>query len=155
MSSEEFEKLHEIYRSLYEELKLVPERALRCQGGKQFRLAFDANISIRITGRWMQVTKHFCFCRGEEAVGEDLRWEAGGGGGSGELVVTLEVVFSLVLCQQFCFPTEIFPLPVPCSRPSSSVSASERLPELLENTFRFLNSLYSSRIPAELTPGGK
>ena len=35
MSSEEFEKLHEIYRSLYEELKLMPERALKSQGGKK------------------------------------------------------------------------------------------------------------------------
>ncbi|XP_077416211.1 vesicle transport through interaction with t-SNAREs homolog 1B [Vanacampus margaritifer] len=32
MSSEEFEKLHEIYRSLYEELKLMPERLLRSHG---------------------------------------------------------------------------------------------------------------------------
>lgn len=35
MSSEEFEKLHEIYKSLYDELKLIPERALKCHGGKQ------------------------------------------------------------------------------------------------------------------------
>ncbi|KAG8013123.1 Vesicle transport through interaction with t-SNAREs-like protein 1B [Nibea albiflora] len=35
MSSEEFEKLHEIYRSLYDELKLMPDRALRSHGGKQ------------------------------------------------------------------------------------------------------------------------
>uniref|UniRef100_A0A8C6L0G8 Vesicle transport through interaction with t-SNAREs 1B n=1 Tax=Nothobranchius furzeri TaxID=105023 RepID=A0A8C6L0G8_NOTFU len=32
MSSEEFEKLHEIYRSLYDELKLIPEKALSCTG---------------------------------------------------------------------------------------------------------------------------
>ncbi|KAF3845318.1 hypothetical protein F7725_008481 [Dissostichus mawsoni] len=32
MSSEEFEKLHEIYKSLFEELKLLPEKALRSQG---------------------------------------------------------------------------------------------------------------------------
>ena len=38
MSSEEFEKLHEIYRSLYEELKLMPERALKCHGGKHLLL---------------------------------------------------------------------------------------------------------------------
>ncbi|KAK2892145.1 vesicle transport through interaction with t-SNAREs homolog 1B [Channa argus] len=38
MSSEEFEKLHEIYRSLYEELKLMPERALKCQGEERKRL---------------------------------------------------------------------------------------------------------------------
>uniref|UniRef100_A0A3B4X9J3 Uncharacterized protein n=1 Tax=Seriola lalandi dorsalis TaxID=1841481 RepID=A0A3B4X9J3_SERLL len=34
MSSEEFEKMHEIYRSLYEELKLIPDRALKSHGGK-------------------------------------------------------------------------------------------------------------------------
>lgn len=33
MSSEEFEKLHEIYKSLYDELKLMPDRAARCHGG--------------------------------------------------------------------------------------------------------------------------
>lgn len=38
MSSEEFEKLHEIFKSLYDELKLIPERALRCHGGKRFML---------------------------------------------------------------------------------------------------------------------
>uniref|UniRef100_A0A3Q3WBD1 t-SNARE coiled-coil homology domain-containing protein n=1 Tax=Mola mola TaxID=94237 RepID=A0A3Q3WBD1_MOLML len=38
MSSEEFEKLHEIYRSLYEELKLIPERALSCHGEERKRL---------------------------------------------------------------------------------------------------------------------
>ncbi|XP_042244394.1 vesicle transport through interaction with t-SNAREs homolog 1B [Thunnus albacares] len=38
MSSEEFEKLHEIYRSLYEELKLMPERALKCHGEERKRL---------------------------------------------------------------------------------------------------------------------
>lgn len=36
MSSEEFEKLHEIYRSLYDELKLMPERVLKSHGGKHF-----------------------------------------------------------------------------------------------------------------------
>ncbi|XP_060919640.1 vesicle transport through interaction with t-SNAREs homolog 1B [Labrus mixtus] len=43
MSSEEFEKLHEIYRSLYEELKLMPDRALTCQGEERKRLvrSFD------------------------------------------------------------------------------------------------------------------
>uniref|UniRef100_A0A3P9IMS7 Vesicle transport through interaction with t-SNAREs 1B n=1 Tax=Oryzias latipes TaxID=8090 RepID=A0A3P9IMS7_ORYLA len=35
MSSEEFEKLQEIYRSLYEELKLIPDRAAKCHGGKR------------------------------------------------------------------------------------------------------------------------
>lgn len=43
MSSEEFEKLHEIFRSLYDELKLMPERALRCHGEERKRLvrSFD------------------------------------------------------------------------------------------------------------------
>ncbi|GAA6231539.1 vesicle transport through interaction with t-SNAREs homolog 1B [Lates japonicus] len=38
MSSEEYEKLHEIYRSLYEELKLMPERALTSHGEERKRL---------------------------------------------------------------------------------------------------------------------
>lgn len=38
MSSEEFEKLQEIYRSLYEELKLLPERALGAHGEERKRL---------------------------------------------------------------------------------------------------------------------
>uniref|UniRef100_A0A1A7WSQ9 Vesicle transport through interaction with t-SNAREs homolog 1B n=1 Tax=Iconisemion striatum TaxID=60296 RepID=A0A1A7WSQ9_9TELE len=38
MSSEEFEKLHEIYRSLYDELKLIPEKALSCTGEERKRL---------------------------------------------------------------------------------------------------------------------
>ncbi|XP_018537158.1 vesicle transport through interaction with t-SNAREs homolog 1B [Lates calcarifer] len=38
MSSEEFEKLHEIYRSLYEELKLMPDRALTSHGEERKRL---------------------------------------------------------------------------------------------------------------------
>ncbi|XP_047466430.1 vesicle transport through interaction with t-SNAREs homolog 1B [Mugil cephalus] len=43
MSSEEFEKLHEMYKSLYEELKQMPERALKCQGEEKKRLvrSFD------------------------------------------------------------------------------------------------------------------
>lgn len=43
MSSEEFEKLHDIYRSLYDELKLMPERALSCHGEERKRLvrSFD------------------------------------------------------------------------------------------------------------------
>ncbi|XP_020481998.1 vesicle transport through interaction with t-SNAREs homolog 1B [Labrus bergylta] len=43
MSSEEFEKLHEIYRSLYEELKLMPDRVLTCRGEERKRLvrSFD------------------------------------------------------------------------------------------------------------------
>ncbi|XP_017267425.1 vesicle transport through interaction with t-SNAREs homolog 1B [Kryptolebias marmoratus] len=38
MSSEEFEKLNEIYRSLYDELRLIPERALKCHGEERKRL---------------------------------------------------------------------------------------------------------------------
>ncbi|XP_059209238.1 vesicle transport through interaction with t-SNAREs homolog 1B [Centropristis striata] len=38
MSSEEFEKLHEMYQSLYEELKIMPERALKCHGEERKRL---------------------------------------------------------------------------------------------------------------------
>ncbi|XP_070698544.1 vesicle transport through interaction with t-SNAREs homolog 1B [Pempheris klunzingeri] len=41
MSSEEFEKLHEIYRSLYDELKLMPERAVGCHGEERKRLVRD------------------------------------------------------------------------------------------------------------------
>ncbi|XP_056152497.1 vesicle transport through interaction with t-SNAREs homolog 1B [Lampris incognitus] len=43
MSSEEFEKLHEIYTSLYDELSLMPDRFLRCHGEERKRLvrAFD------------------------------------------------------------------------------------------------------------------
>lgn len=57
MSSEEFEKLHEIYRSLYEELKLMPERVPGCYGGKQCILAFNANVSRLSTGRYMRIWK--------------------------------------------------------------------------------------------------
>uniref|UniRef100_A0A3B5L5F5 Vesicle transport through interaction with t-SNAREs 1B n=1 Tax=Xiphophorus couchianus TaxID=32473 RepID=A0A3B5L5F5_9TELE len=38
MSSEEFEKLHEMYRSLYDELKLIPERALTSHGEARKKL---------------------------------------------------------------------------------------------------------------------
>ncbi|CAG12315.1 unnamed protein product [Tetraodon nigroviridis] len=38
MSSEEFEKLREIYRSLYDELKLMPDRAQRSYGEERKRL---------------------------------------------------------------------------------------------------------------------
>lgn len=38
MSSEEFEKLHEMYRSLYDELKLLPDRALKCNGEERKKL---------------------------------------------------------------------------------------------------------------------
>uniref|UniRef100_A0A8C8DI80 Vesicle transport through interaction with t-SNAREs 1B n=1 Tax=Oryzias sinensis TaxID=183150 RepID=A0A8C8DI80_9TELE len=43
MSSEEFEKLQEIFRSLYEELKLIPDRAAKCHGEERKRLvrSFD------------------------------------------------------------------------------------------------------------------
>ncbi|XP_024130146.1 vesicle transport through interaction with t-SNAREs homolog 1B [Oryzias melastigma] len=43
MSSEEFEKLHEIYKSLYDELKLIPERVTKCHGEERKRLvrSFD------------------------------------------------------------------------------------------------------------------
>ncbi|KAF7655469.1 hypothetical protein LDENG_00055650 [Lucifuga dentata] len=38
MSSEEFEKLHEMYQSLYEELQLIPDRAAKCYGEERKRL---------------------------------------------------------------------------------------------------------------------
>ncbi|KAM9476588.1 vesicle transport through interaction with t-SNAREs homolog 1B [Clarias gariepinus] len=38
MSSEEFEKLQEVYRSLYEELKLLSERVTRAQGEEKKKL---------------------------------------------------------------------------------------------------------------------
>ncbi|XP_062851778.1 vesicle transport through interaction with t-SNAREs homolog 1B [Trichomycterus rosablanca] len=38
MSSEEFEKLHEMYRSLYEELKLITDRATLAQGEEKKKL---------------------------------------------------------------------------------------------------------------------
>ncbi|TDG99135.1 hypothetical protein EPR50_G00208250 [Perca flavescens] len=38
MSSEEFEKLQEIYKSLYEELKLMPDTALKSHGEERKRL---------------------------------------------------------------------------------------------------------------------
>ncbi|RVE57561.1 hypothetical protein OJAV_G00217480 [Oryzias javanicus] len=43
MSSEEFEKLHEIYKSLYDELKFIPERVSKCHGEERKRLvrSFD------------------------------------------------------------------------------------------------------------------
>uniref|UniRef100_A0A671QY52 Vesicle transport through interaction with t-SNAREs homolog 1B-like n=1 Tax=Sinocyclocheilus anshuiensis TaxID=1608454 RepID=A0A671QY52_9TELE len=47
MSTEEFEKLHEMYRSLYDEVKLTPERAQRCQGEERKRIVrdFDERVS--------------------------------------------------------------------------------------------------------------
>lgn len=46
MSSEEFEKLHEIYRSLYDELDLMPQRIMQCHGEERKRLVrvFDERI---------------------------------------------------------------------------------------------------------------
>ncbi|XP_050982819.1 vesicle transport through interaction with t-SNAREs homolog 1B [Labeo rohita] len=41
MSSEEFEKLHEMYKSLYDEVKLMPERAQKCQGEERKRIVRD------------------------------------------------------------------------------------------------------------------
>ncbi|XP_075904809.1 vesicle transport through interaction with t-SNAREs homolog 1B [Nelusetta ayraudi] len=38
MSSEEFEKLHEIFKSLYDELQLIPDKALRCHGEERKKL---------------------------------------------------------------------------------------------------------------------
>ncbi|XP_018590824.1 vesicle transport through interaction with t-SNAREs homolog 1B-like isoform X2 [Scleropages formosus] len=40
MSSEEFEKMHDIYKSLYDELKVMPERISRCHGERK-RLVRD------------------------------------------------------------------------------------------------------------------
>ncbi|CAM4726226.1 hypothetical protein PO909_019559 [Leuciscus waleckii] len=47
MSSEELEKLHEMYKSLYEEVKLMPERVQRCQGEERKRIVrdFDERVS--------------------------------------------------------------------------------------------------------------
>lgn len=82
MSSEEFEKLDEIYKSLYDELKLMPERALRCHGGKQFVLLVmltSANclavVVVNTSGDVFSAVKRLlcCFHRGEEEVGKDLR----------------------------------------------------------------------------------
>uniref|UniRef100_A0A8C4XFX6 Vesicle transport through interaction with t-SNAREs 1B n=1 Tax=Erpetoichthys calabaricus TaxID=27687 RepID=A0A8C4XFX6_ERPCA len=38
MSSEEFERMHEMYTCLYEELKSLPERTSRCHGEERKRL---------------------------------------------------------------------------------------------------------------------
>ncbi|XP_056327268.1 vesicle transport through interaction with t-SNAREs homolog 1B [Danio aesculapii] len=47
MSSEEFEKLHEMYKSLYDEVKLMPERVQRSQGEERKRIIrdFDERVS--------------------------------------------------------------------------------------------------------------
>lgn len=34
MSSEEFEKLHEMYKHIYNDIKSMPEIAAKCRGGK-------------------------------------------------------------------------------------------------------------------------
>uniref|UniRef100_A0A8B9H9N5 t-SNARE coiled-coil homology domain-containing protein n=1 Tax=Astyanax mexicanus TaxID=7994 RepID=A0A8B9H9N5_ASTMX len=46
MSSEEFEKLHEMYKSLYDEVKLIPERVLRSHGEEKKKLVrvFDERL---------------------------------------------------------------------------------------------------------------
>ncbi|KAL7889222.1 hypothetical protein AOLI_G00014800 [Acnodon oligacanthus] len=46
MSSEEFEKLHEIFKSLHDELKLIPERVIRCHGEEKKKLVrvFDERL---------------------------------------------------------------------------------------------------------------
>lgn len=45
MSSEEFEKLHEMYISLYDEVKLMPERAQRCQGGTSTLYIYNSTMT--------------------------------------------------------------------------------------------------------------
>ncbi|NP_957330.1 vesicle transport through interaction with t-SNAREs homolog 1B [Danio rerio] len=47
MSSEEFEKLHEMYKSLYDEVKLMPERVQKSQGEERKRIVrdFDERVS--------------------------------------------------------------------------------------------------------------
>ncbi|XP_051946642.1 vesicle transport through interaction with t-SNAREs homolog 1B-like [Xyrauchen texanus] len=46
MSSEELEKLHEMFKSLYDEVKLMPELVQRCQGEERKRMVrvFDERI---------------------------------------------------------------------------------------------------------------
>ena len=44
MSSEEFEKLQEIYKSLYDEMKLMPERVLKSSGGIMAQLWQPATV---------------------------------------------------------------------------------------------------------------
>ncbi|XP_016325419.1 vesicle transport through interaction with t-SNAREs homolog 1B-like [Sinocyclocheilus anshuiensis] len=47
MSTEEFEKLHEMYKSLYDEVKTMPERAQTYQGEERKRIVrdFDERVS--------------------------------------------------------------------------------------------------------------
>ncbi|XP_066550073.1 vesicle transport through interaction with t-SNAREs homolog 1B [Amia ocellicauda] len=54
MSSEEFEKFHEIYSSLYEELKLMPDRAFRCYGEEKKRLVRDFDEKVGEAGEMLQ-----------------------------------------------------------------------------------------------------
>lgn len=73
MSSEEFEKLHEIFKSLYDELKLIPERALRCHGGKQL-MSFNQLLLTLANCVTKVINTGICVVhRGKEEVGEDLR----------------------------------------------------------------------------------
>uniref|UniRef100_A0AAR2LK97 t-SNARE coiled-coil homology domain-containing protein n=1 Tax=Pygocentrus nattereri TaxID=42514 RepID=A0AAR2LK97_PYGNA len=46
MSSEEFEKLHEMFKSLHDELKLIPDRVVRCHGEEKKKLVrvFDERL---------------------------------------------------------------------------------------------------------------
>lgn len=90
MSSEEFEKLHEIFKSLYDELQLIPDKALRCHGGKHTRLTRRRKNLISNTKHNPLISNVVWSCRGEEEIGEDIRWEARGGRGSGELFVQHE-----------------------------------------------------------------
>lgn len=55
MSSEEFEKLQEIYRALYDELKLMPESAPRGSGGKLLYESLLAQNNARRVGALMDV----------------------------------------------------------------------------------------------------
>lgn len=73
MSSEEFEKLHEIFKSLYDELQLIPDKALRCHGGKHIRLTRRRINFLSNTKTVTLIFIVFCPCRGEEKIGEDVR----------------------------------------------------------------------------------
>ncbi|KAL7876871.1 hypothetical protein SRHO_G00035140 [Serrasalmus rhombeus] len=46
MSSEEFEKLHEMFKSIHDELKLIPDRVVRCHGEEKKKLVrvFDERL---------------------------------------------------------------------------------------------------------------
>lgn len=71
MSSEEFEKLQEIFRSLYDELQLIPDKALRYHGGKQTRLTRGLILFTNT-----KPPLHYnvlCVCRGKEEIDKDVR----------------------------------------------------------------------------------